>query len=76
MPPIAVRAAVAAVRDADQRFLAEGLARERDAFYRLFDTHDQVEGMAAFIEKRSPAWTGRWRQQGGEDDGARPARRQ
>ncbi len=59
MPPLAVRAAVAAIRDADERGLADGLARERDAFFRLFDTHDQAEGMAAFVEKRSPAWTGR-----------------
>ena len=59
MPPLAVRAAVAAIRDADERLLGDGLARERDAFFRLFDTRDQAEGMAAFIEKRSPAWTGR-----------------
>jgi enoyl-CoA hydratase len=59
LPPVAVRAAVAAVRDADRRGLADGLARERDAFFRLFDTHDQAEGMAAFVEKRPPAWTGR-----------------
>jgi enoyl-CoA hydratase len=59
MPPLAVRSAVAAVRDADQRALGEGLAREREAFFRLFDTHDQAEGMTAFAEKRSPAWTGR-----------------
>ena len=59
MPPLAVRAAKAAIRAADERALADGLARERDAFFRLFDTHDQAEGMAAFIEKRSPAWTGR-----------------
>jgi enoyl-CoA hydratase len=59
MPPLAIRAAVAAIRGADERALADGLARERDAFFRLFDTRDQAEGMAAFVEKRSPAWTGR-----------------
>jgi len=59
MPPLAVRAAVAAIRDADERSLGDGLAREREAFFRLFDTHDQAEGMAAFVEKRSPTWTGR-----------------
>lgn len=59
MPPLAVRAAVAAIRDADERGLSDGLTREREAFFRLFDTHDQAEGMAAFVEKRSPAWTGR-----------------
>ncbi|MBI3747260.1 MAG: enoyl-CoA hydratase/isomerase family protein [Chloroflexi bacterium] len=59
MPPLAVRAAVAAIRDADERALSDGLAGERDAFFRLFDTDDQAEGMAAFVEKRSPTWTGR-----------------
>ncbi len=59
MPPLAVRAAVASIREADERGLGDGLARERDAFFRLFDTRDQAEGMAAFVEKRSPAWTGR-----------------
>jgi len=59
MPPLAVRSAVTAIRDAQERALADGLARERDAFFRLFDTHDQAEGMTAFVEKRSPAWTGR-----------------
>ncbi len=58
MPPLAVRAAVAAVRDADQRSLNDGLAREREAFFGLFDSRDQTEGMAAFIEKRPPVWTG------------------
>jgi enoyl-CoA hydratase len=59
LPPLAVRAAVAAVRDAHQRGLAEGLGREREAFFRLFDTGDQAEGMNAFIEKRPPVWAGR-----------------
>ncbi len=59
MPPLAVRAAKAAVRDADERGLREGLAHERDAFFGLFDTDDQAEGMAAFVEKRAPVWSGR-----------------
>jgi len=59
MPPLAVRAAKAAVLAADEASLAEGLAREREAFFRLFDTADQTEGMAAFTEKRPPVWSGR-----------------
>jgi enoyl-CoA hydratase len=59
MPPLAVRAAKAAVLDASERSLSDGLARERDAFFRLFDTQDQAEGMAAFTEKRPPVWSGR-----------------
>ena len=58
MPPLAVRAAVASIRDADERSLRDGLDREREAFYRLFDTQDQAEGMAAFAEKRAPIWSG------------------
>ena len=60
MPPLAVRAAKAAVLDAD-----ELTARRRawtasaTAFFRLFDTDDQAEGMAAFTEKRPPVWSGR-----------------
>lgn len=58
MPPIAVRAAVAAIRRALEVPLAEGLAGERRAFAGLFDTPDQQEGMRAFLERRTPNWTG------------------
>lgn len=58
MPPLAVRAAKAAVLDASDRPLADGLAREREAFFALFDTDDQAEGMAAFTQKRPPVWSG------------------
>jgi hypothetical protein len=44
MPPLAVRAAKAAVLDAADRQLSDGLARERAAFFALFDTDDQAEG--------------------------------
>jgi len=40
------------------RPLADGLARERAAFFGLFDTDDQAEGMAAFTQKRPPVWSG------------------
>jgi len=59
MPPLAVRAAKAAILDAEERSLSVGLARERVAFFGLFDTDDQAEGMAAFTQKRPPAWSGR-----------------
>jgi enoyl-CoA hydratase len=59
MPPLAVRAAKAAVLDAGRRPLEEGLRRERDVFFSLFDTDDQAEGMAAFTQKRPPVWSGR-----------------
>ena len=59
LPPIAVRTAKAAVLAADEANLSDGLARERKAFFGLFDTDDQAEGMAAFTQKRSPKWSGR-----------------
>lgn len=34
--------------------LAEGLVFERRNFHALFATHDQKEGMSAFVEKRQP----------------------
>ena len=59
MPPLAVRAAKAAVNAAAELPLSEGLAREQSLFFELFATDDQKEGMAAFAQKRPPRWTGR-----------------
>ena len=39
--------------------LAQGLTNERRIFQLLASTDDKAEGMAAFIEKRPPVWTGR-----------------
>jgi enoyl-CoA hydratase len=58
MPPLAVRAAKAAVVAAYEGGLRDGLTGEREAFFRLFDTGDQAEGMAAFTQKRPPVWSG------------------
>ena len=57
--PGAVRAAKRAVRAAADTPLTDGVAAERRAFAALFETEDQQEGMAAFLEKRRPTWTGR-----------------
>lgn len=54
-----VYAAKAALDAAMETSLAEGLRFERHAFAALFDTADQKEGMAAFVEKRTPDFTGR-----------------
>jgi enoyl-CoA hydratase len=59
MPPLAVRAAKRSVLAAAELPLAAGLRAEREAFFDLFATEDQREGMRAFQEKRPPAWTGR-----------------
>jgi enoyl-CoA hydratase len=53
-PMLAVKAAKQAIRIARHRPLAEGLADERHVFYSLFGSHDQREGMSAFLEKRTP----------------------
>lgn len=57
--PVAVRLAKAAVNQAFETSLAEGMLFERNLFTMLFATEDQKEGMAAFIEKRSPGWQGK-----------------
>ena len=59
MPPLAVIAAKEAVNRAEELGLEAGLEFERRSFYLLFATEDQREGMAAFTEKRKPAWKGR-----------------
>lgn len=58
-PPLAVRLAKEAVRRTDELPLREGLAFERRAFFLLFASEDQAEGMTAFVDKRPPAWQGR-----------------
>ena len=57
--PVAVLAAKEAIRQASELPLSAGLQHERRAFYLLFASDDQGEGMAAFIEKRPPQWKGR-----------------
>ncbi len=48
-----------AVNAAFETPLSEGLRLERRLFYALFATEDQKEGMAAFIDKRPPAFKNR-----------------
>jgi len=43
-----------AVNASQELPLSEGLRLERRLFHSLFATHDQKEGMAAFLEKREP----------------------
>lgn len=59
MPPLAVRAAKRSVLAAAELPLSAGLRAEREAFFDLFATDDQREGMRAFQEKRPPTWSGR-----------------
>jgi len=55
----AVMIAKEAVNRAYETTLAEGVRFERRVFHSLFATEDQKEGMAAFIEKRKPAFKNR-----------------
>jgi enoyl-CoA hydratase len=56
--PLAVRLGKEAINHAFESFLSDGLADERWAFYMLFASQDQKEGMQAFVEKRKAAWKG------------------
>jgi enoyl-CoA hydratase len=57
--PIAIRLGKEAVNHSFESFLSDGLADERRAFYMLFATEDQKEGMKACMEKRDPKWVGK-----------------
>ena len=56
--PWAVRLAKETVNQAFELPFSQGLEAEQRAFYLLFASQDQKEGMRAFIEKRPPHWTG------------------
>jgi enoyl-CoA hydratase len=57
--PIAVRLAKESVLRAHEAHLEEGLHFERKNFYLTFASEDRAEGMAAFVEKRRPTFSGR-----------------
>jgi enoyl-CoA hydratase len=57
--PLALRLAKESVNAAYEMSLTDALAHERRLFYLLFASDDQKEGMAAFLEKRAPDFTGR-----------------
>lgn len=57
-PPVAVRLAREAVRLGVETTLREGLEIERRNYLLLYDTLDQKEGMAAFLERRPPQFKG------------------
>jgi enoyl-CoA hydratase len=57
-PAQALRAAKLAIDGGLDRDLAAGLAWESQLFAGLFATADRAEGMAAFVEKRKPDFSG------------------
>jgi enoyl-CoA hydratase/carnithine racemase len=58
MPPLAIAAIKQILANGADLPLPEALTLENQAFLRLFDTQDQKEGMAAFLEKRKPDFKG------------------
>jgi enoyl-CoA hydratase len=59
LPPLAIEQAKEAMLRGLDAPLDTGLALEAKAIQLLFSSEDQKEGMAAFIEKRKPRFTGK-----------------
>lgn len=57
--PIAIRAAIEAVRAGGKVSLEEGLTTERACYERTLRSEDRVEALRAFAEKRPPSFQGR-----------------
>lgn len=57
--PLSVRQAKKAIHHGLQSDLRTGYRLELEAWYRLLDTEDRREGVAAFVEKRAPVFRGR-----------------
>ncbi|GAA0268828.1 enoyl-CoA hydratase [Alteraurantiacibacter aestuarii] len=59
MPPLAAKAAKEVVNAAFENTLESGIRHERRMFHMLAGTADKAEGMAAFVAKREPRFSGR-----------------
>ena len=57
--PVAIINAKRAINEGFDMPLEEGLKREAQLFSALFETQDMQEGVAAFLEKRKPKFSGR-----------------
>jgi enoyl-CoA hydratase len=57
--PISIRQAKRAIDLGTQMSVAEGMAFEIEAYYRMVGTEDRREGVRAFNEKRKPRFEGR-----------------
>ncbi len=54
--PTSVRVCKDLIMAARNQTMNSARALERETFVKLWDTQDQKEGVAAFIEKRAPEW--------------------
>ncbi|MCY1304254.1 2,3-dehydroadipyl-CoA hydratase [compost metagenome] len=59
MPPKALRAIKRVLAIGADQSLDVALALENREFLLLFDTQDKTEGMRAFLDKRTPRYTGK-----------------
>ena len=59
LPPVAIAQIKEVVIQGEDASLAAGLMLERKALQLLFATADKKEGMQAFLDKRSPRYSGR-----------------
>jgi enoyl-CoA hydratase/carnithine racemase len=57
--PTSVRYCKELIMAARSTPLTTNFAREREQFVKLWDSEDQKEGVAAFVEKRAPEWKNR-----------------
>jgi len=58
LSPVSVMLTKEAVNSAYETTLTQGVTFERRLFHSMFALEDQKEGMAAFVEKRKPAFKG------------------
>ncbi len=58
LSPVSVMLTKEMVEAAYETTLSQGITFERRLFHSMFALEDQKEGMAAFVEKRKPAFKG------------------